>query len=296
MRQLFKLLLSIFSGFGESTPEKTEKKENSVVSEKEQPIVVSKKTKRSKHKKKGLSQPVMVKSKKDKIMNKYPELVIADIVQIDFPADQYYKKETAKNQAVLHHTVSGQGVRGDIRTWLSNTVRVATHVIIGQDGTINQCYSTRYWAHHIGVKSYQLKKMGLTGSENKGLNMHSVGIEIDSYGGLKKENGIWKTVYGTTIADDMVVEYPEGYRGYYGYERYTEKQIEAVMSFLIYLNKTYGISLRYHEDMWDVSKAAMSGENGIWTHTSYRSDKSDCHPQPELIEALKSLEQYETKA
>lgn len=278
MKQLLKLISLIFGGFGKSTPEKTEKTKTTVVSGKKQPISISNKKEENKHKK--------------EIMD-YPELIIGDIVQIDFPAEQYYKNKTDKNQAVLHHTVSGQGVRGDVGTWLRNTVRVATHVIIGQDGIISQCYSTRFWAHHIGVKSYQLRKEGLTGSENKGLNMHSVGIEIDSYGGLKKKNGIWKNVYGGTIADNMVVEYPDGYRGYYGYEKYTEKQIIATMSFLIYLNKTYGISLHYHEEMWDVSKKALSGENGVWTHNSYRSDKSDCHPQVELIEALKSLEQYE---
>lgn len=284
MKQLLKLVLSIFSSFGKSSPKKIEKTKTKAVPAKDQPVVVSEKE----------DEKIEIKTEeKIEPMDKYPELIIADIIQHGFPVEQYYKKITSKNQAILHHTVSGQGVRGDIGTWLNNTVRVATHVIIGQDGVIHQCYSTRYWAHHIGVKSWQLIKEGMVGSENKGLNMHSVGIEIDSYGGLKKKNGVWKTVYGGTIADDMVFEYPESYRGYYGYEKYTEKQIVSTMSFLIYLHKTYGISLRYHEEMWDVSKDAMGGENGIWTHNSYRSDKSDCHPYPPLIEALKSLEQYE---
>jgi hypothetical protein len=41
--------------------------------------------------------------------------------------------------------------------------------------------------------------------------------------------------------------------------------------------------------MFDVSKEALSGESGIWSHTSFRSDKSDIHPQGELIKMLKSL-------
>jgi hypothetical protein len=41
--------------------------------------------------------------------------------------------------------------------------------------------------------------------------------------------------------------------------------------------------------MWDVSKNALSGKPGIYTHVSYRKDKSDCVPQPELITALQSL-------
>jgi len=45
----------------------------------------------------------------------------------------------------------------------------------------------------------------------------------------------------------------------------------------------------YNGNMWDVNEDALNGEPGVWTHVSYRSDKSDCHPQPELIDVLKSL-------
>jgi hypothetical protein len=42
--------------------------------------------------------------------------------------------------------------------------------------------------------------------------------------------------------------------------------------------------------MWEVSKEALKSVPGIWSHTSVRSDKSDCHPQLELIAMLKSLQ------
>ena len=41
-----------------------------------------------------------------------------------------------------------------------------------------------------------------------------------------------------------------------------------------------------------ISANAMAGKEGVWTHTSYRADKSDCHPQNELIERLMGLEAY----
>ena len=41
--------------------------------------------------------------------------------------------------------------------------------------------------------------------------------------------------------------------------------------------------------MWDVSKNALTGKPGVWSHTSYRFDKSDIHPQQEVIDMLKSL-------
>lgn len=41
--------------------------------------------------------------------------------------------------------------------------------------------------------------------------------------------------------------------------------------------------------MWSVSNKALKGQNGLYTHNSYRRDKSDVSPQPKLIEMLKSL-------
>ena len=42
---------------------------------------------------------------------------------------------------------------------------------------------------------------------------------------------------------------------------------------------------------WNISSNALSGKNGIYTHVSYREDKSDMHPQAELIAMLQSLSQ-----
>ena len=41
--------------------------------------------------------------------------------------------------------------------------------------------------------------------------------------------------------------------------------------------------------MWEVSQDALCGKPGIYTHVSFRKDKSDCHPQKELIQMLKEL-------
>jgi hypothetical protein len=55
------------------------------------------------------------------------------------------------------------------------------------------------------------------------------------------------------------------------------------------LAKDFDIDLTYQTDMWDISENALSGNNGIYTHVSYRSDKNDMSPQTELITMLKSL-------
>jgi len=218
------------------------------------------------------------------------KLDLKKINQVDFPDDQYYKKQTNKKQIVLHHTVSGQGVNGDINWWRQTSARVATHMIVDWEGKIYQCYSSKYWGYHLGVKA----------SNNAALNKASIGVEIDSWGGLVRHNRQWypakwdkdlnKNVANTKIAPIQNIQtYPKGFRGFYAFEKYTNKQLEAVRQLLVYWNSRYKIPIKYNENMWDVNQDALKGKGGVWTHVSYRDDKSDCHPQSELINMLKSL-------
>lgn len=218
------------------------------------------------------------------------ELDLKKIIQVDFPADQYYRQQTSKKQIVLHHTVSGQGVNGDIAWWRSTADHIATHMIVDWEGKIFQCYSSKYWAHHLGCHT----------SNNKALNKASIGIEIDAWGGLMRHNRTWYPakwdkekkmfVANTSIAPIKNVEtYPEGFRGFYAFEKYTDAQLLAVRQLLVFWKSKYNIPLTYNPGMWDVNGDALSGKKGVWTHVSFRKDKSDCHPQPELINMLKSL-------
>lgn len=229
------------------------------------------------------------------------KLDLSEINIVDFPNNQYYRQKTDKNQIVLHHTVSGQGVNGDINWWRQTSSRIATHIIIDWKGEIYQCYSSKYWGHHLGVQSGFLASKGFTDyrSRNVKLNKSSIGIEIDAWGGLVEHLGKWypakwdsnkKAMIANTSFNPIknVQTYDQKFRGFYGFEKYTDEQIEAVRQLIVFWNERYGIPLDYHNDMWDVSLNALSGRDGIWTHVSYRPDKSDCHPQPELIEILKN--------
>ena len=234
------------------------------------------------------------------------------IEAVDFPQEKYYPLEYPKKQIVLHHTVSGPGVRGDIQHWLSLADRIATCIIIDNNGIANQCFSSKYWAHHLGVKSTYLKAKGFPDwtSRNVELNRASIAIEIDNWGGLilgdgtEKQFGLNKydmpnmiytivgkfyAAYGNAVTCD-VQEYPNGFRGYNYYEKYSEAQIKTVGELLLLWKIKYGIPLDYHPDMFDISMEALGGKSGVWSHTSFREDKSDVHPQPELIEMLKAIE------
>jgi len=217
---------------------------------------------------------------------------------LDFPKEDYFQEEFTKKQIVLHHTVSGTGVTGDIKTWEDDDAVVGTAIIVDHDGTPYQLFSSKYWAWHLGIG-------------NKARDSQSIGIEIDNWGWLipgdgtikqfgKKPDGTPKMVqteigkfyayYGNAV-DVAMQNYPNGFGGYQYYQKYTLEQIRTVGELLLFWRNKYGIPLKYNEDMWDVSQKALSGEPGVWTHVSYRAKpgKTDCHPQPELIDMLKTL-------
>jgi len=214
-------------------------------------------------------------------------LNLSEIVQLAYPSRKYFKTAHPKTQIVLHHTVSGKGVKGDIAHWIKSKFNMGTCVIIERDGTINQIFSSKYWAYHLGVKASTYKRVGVP---YKRWDMTSIGIELDSYGGLKKDaNGLWRTVYGNLVDQDNVQEYPDGYRGFYAFEKYTPEQIEKTRQLLVFWCDRYDIPRTYYTNMWVTNSDALSGKPGIWSHTSFRFDKSDVHPQPELIQMLLDL-------
>ena len=219
--------------------------------------------------------------------------VFDKIIQIPFPENQYRKKVTKKSQVTIHHSVSGNA-DGSLYAmgnyWKKDTKRVATPIGIAKSGLIGQYFSTKYYGGHIGfdtgTKVYEYFKV-----PKKYLSRLAVGVELLNWGGLKKVGMEYYACYGNKVNCD-VVHYPEGYRGFKDFEKYSDEQIESLRLLLLLWHDTHGIPLIYNDDIWDVNKRAITGVPGIYPHTAYRFEKSDCHPQKELIEMLKSLDAY----
>lgn len=209
------------------------------------------------------------------------KLDIKKIVQVKFPESQYYKEEVAKKQIVIHHTVSGPDATVVFEGWASNPERVATAFVISADGTIVQGFASKYWAHHLGLKK----------SNNTALNKAAIAIEVCNWGGLTTKDGKYYSAFNREVPADQVIDYGKKWRGYRYFHKYTPQQIESLRQLLVYLSDKFSITKTYNADMWDISANALSGKNGIYTHVSYREDKSDMHPQPELITMLQSLTQ-----
>lgn len=201
-----------------------------------------------------------------------------DLQMVDW--DKYYKEEYTKNQIVLHHTVSGPGIRGDLNTWKQYNSNIATCMIIERDGTINQLFSSKYWGYHLGCGKPEL-------------DMGSIAVELDNWGQLYEKDGKLYTVYDSEV-DVETVHYPTGFRGEQIFEAYSYDQLRSLGELLLYWKDRYNIPLTYNEDMWDVSQRALSGTRGVWTHVSYRPypskhNKWDCHPDPNLKSMLRTI-------
>ena len=208
------------------------------------------------------------------------------IVQSRLKSTQYFQEETPKNQIYLHHTAGNGNAVGVAKYWDSTKDRIATAFVIGNSGTIVQCFSSREWAYHLGLKNAPFSNMGLP---YKALDKNSVGIEVCNWGMLKEKGGRFYNYVGGLVDPSEVTELDKPFKGYKFWHKYTDKQIESLRQLVVYLCEAYNIPREYNEDIWDLSKRAMKGEDGIFTHNSVRKDKSDMYPCPRVIEMLKNL-------
>lgn len=224
-------------------------------------------------------------------------LDVKKLIQIRLTDDQYINEVSDKKQIVIHHTASSASAINNAKYWQGTKDRIATSFIIAgnvknssaeKDGDIVQCFGSSKWAYHLGIKQDVFKAMDVP---YQSLDKISIGIEICAWGQLTKGgDGIFKNYVGGIVPVSEVTTLDEPYRGFLYYHSYTEKQIAALRDLLIYLCDKFNISKKYNADIFEVNKKALSGENGIWNHTSFRFDKNDTFPQPSLIKMLQDLE------
>jgi len=217
---------------------------------------------------------------------------------VALPQTQYVREVTDKSMIFLHHTGGGSSPYGPIEGWAGTPEQVATSFIIAgrppsgvsawRDGQIIQCFSSNYWAYHLGLVQSRMPPKSRTPTE---LHKASVGIEICNWGFLsKRSSGSYINSVGARVPERDVLDLGCEYRGYRYWHAYTDEQIESVRVLLMFLCERWNIPTAYKGDsMFHYDLRALKGEPGIWTHSSVRKDKTDCSPQPKLIAMLKSL-------
>jgi N-acetyl-anhydromuramyl-L-alanine amidase AmpD len=214
------------------------------------------------------------------------ELDLQKIVQERLDSNQYIQETYPKKQIYLHHTAGGPSAVSVARFFNKKEGRVATAFIIGANGTIVQCFSSKHWAYHLGLKKEIFTEAGVS---YKSLDKISVGIEICNYGPLTKRNGYYYNYVGGKIDYTEVEFLATKYKGHIYWQKYTDAQIESTRQLLVYLCDTYDIPRTYFAAIFDIDKRALRGESGIFTHNSVRKDKSDIYPCPRMITMLENL-------
>lgn len=214
------------------------------------------------------------------------ELDITKIVQSRLSENQYVQELTDKKQIYLHHTAGGPSAVNVAKFFNSQEGKVATAFIIDNNGTIVQCFSSKNWAYHLGLKQEVFTESGVA---YKSLDKISVGIEICNYGPLTKRNGYYYNYVGGKVDYTDITILDAKYKGHIYWQKYTDEQIESTRQLLVYLCDQYKIPRTYYSTIFNIDKRALKGESGIFTHNSVRKDKSDIYPCPRMIQMLENL-------
>jgi len=214
------------------------------------------------------------------------KLDISKIKQVRLKDNQFFKEESPKTQIYLHHTAGNGNAEGVSRYWNGNETRIATAFIIGENGLIVQCFSSKHWAWHLGIDN---QDFAVNGAKYVNLNKCSVGIEVCNWGYLKKKGDKYYNYAGGVVAPSNVTELEKPFKGFKYYYKYSDAQIESLRQLVEYLCDTYDIPKDYNDSIWNIDKNAFKNVKGIYTHNSVRKDKSDMYPCPRVIQMLKSL-------
>ncbi len=208
-----------------------------------------------------------------------------NIIQKHINNDQYYSDVITKSIIVIHHTAGGPNPYNVLHGWNFNPERVGTaYVIAGKpdktmsyaEGDIIEAFEPKYWAHHLGCKT----------ANNAELNKKSIAIEVCNWGQLIFKDGKYWNYVNKEVPSDEVISFAIPFRGFLHYHKYSDAQINSLRDLLKKLCADFSIPKIFHAEMFALNQKALNGDAGIYTHVSYRSDKNDCSPQPNLLQML----------
>jgi hypothetical protein len=217
-----------------------------------------------------------------------------EIEQYFLPKGEYKIGPTDKEYLFLHHTAGWHNPYQVVDAWgRDKRGAVATEFVLGgpsvkgndetHDGKLLQCFPEGSYGWHLGKNGSQY------------MHTHSVGIEVCNFGWVKDG----KTYAGTTVHESQLVELPQPFRGHTTWHRYSDKQIEVLKNWILYIADRDNIDVRkglveeikkHGAKGFEFNEDAFYGKiKGMWTHTNTRKDKVDMFPQPELLDMLLSL-------
>lgn len=204
-----------------------------------------------------------------------------NIREILLSQNQYFTESQPKRQIVGHHTAGGDIVQNVVYGWQTNAEKVGTAYIIDRSGQPFKTFDDAAWAWHLGMKH----------PRNTIANQQSIGIELTNWGFLTKIGTKFYNYVNREVPQNEVITYSIPFKGCIYFQAYTPAQIAAFKEIILMLADKYNIPTHYqgYDNLFKLSNKAIRGEKGVFTHNSYRADKTDLHPQPEIITMLQKL-------
>ncbi len=219
---------------------------------------------------------------------------------LELSVGNFIKETTEKLGVTLHHTVTDGDPARVVQVWdQDRRGAVGTHFVIGRtmtngnpihDGKIVQCIPMENWAHHILTQ-----RMGFSSNHNHLVNKSYIGIELCSWGALKKEGNRFYTLDGRVeIPANQVATLYTPFRTFQYWHKFTSAQIEALYRLLKALRSEMKIDYRKDKekqvkDWFELSWDAMALRRVLTTHTNFEYGKFDTFPQPELINLINEV-------
>lgn len=210
------------------------------------------------------------------------------------PRGEYKTGPTDKEFLFLHHTAGWHNPHNAITQWGNDTRgSIATEFVLGGpsiknddggfDGKMLQAFPEGGYGWHLGKN----------GSQH--MHTHSVGVEVCNFGQLVGG----KTWAGSKVHESQIVTLDKEFRGHKTWHRYSDKQIESLRLFILFIAERDNIDIRQGL-VSEIKKKGVGGfefnedayygkVKGLLTHTNTRKDKFDMFPQQELIDMLLSL-------
>lgn len=217
-----------------------------------------------------------------------------EVIEYFMPKDEYLKGPIKAEWLFLHHTAGWHNPFNTIKAWDSDKIgQIATEFVLGGpsvkgnddsfDGMLVQAFPEGNYGWHLGNNGSQT------------MHKNSVGIEVCNFGYVV--NG--KTYAGATVADSQIVKLAKPFRGHSLWHRYSDKQIEVLHKWILWIAERDNIDVRaglpalvkqHGAAAFEFNNDAYYGKvKGLWTHTNTRKDKVDMFPQQELMDMLMSL-------
>ncbi len=147
---------------------------------------------------------------------------------------------------IIHYT-AGRSAKSSIEWFMNPQAQASAHLVIGPDGSITQLVPFNKKAFHAGKSKWA----GLDG-----LNSHSIGIELDNPGKLKKTGSKWLAWFGAEYPENKVLIATHKHQQEpAGWHIYTEAQIEACIKVSQVIVKHYNLlEILGHDDISPLRK------------------------------------------